>query len=288
MPNLGLCVQAACVWEASTRKPGNVHRYRDFADLSYLDLLLSAAAIAPVLAAAPTCRVGATVLEAVRATRAVARSNSNLGIVLLLAPLAAVPEGANLRQGVGRVLEALDVDDSRLAYEAIRLARPGGLGRVEEEDVAAEPTRTLREVMALAAGRDLVARQYADEFREVFEEGVPALVRGMKETGSVEGGIVYAHLFLLSRHLDTLIARKRGEAEAEEASARAGEVLRLGWPAEGGGRSALAGLDAWLREGRNPGTTADLVCASLFVLLREGTMGLRPDIPWPCRFLDDD
>jgi triphosphoribosyl-dephospho-CoA synthase len=288
MPDIGLCVQTACVWEASARKPGNVHRYRDFADLSYLDLLLSAAAIAPVLAAAPTARVGAIVLEAVRATRAVAQSNSNLGIILLLTPLAAVPEGEDLRRGVERVLEALDVEDARLAYEAIRLARPGGLGRAQEEDVAGEPTRTLREVMALAAGRDLVARQYTDGFREVFEEGAPALVRGMQETGSVEGGIVSAHLFLLSRHPDSLIARKHDDAEAEEASARAGEVLRLGWPAEGGGRSALARLDAWLRQGRNPGTTADLVCASLFVLLREGTMGLRPDIPWPCRFLDHD
>src|SRR5437763_9709962 len=97
---VGLCVQLACVWEATARKPGNVHRYRDFDDSTYLDFLLSAAASAPVLEGAAGRPVGETVLAAVRATRQVVRTNTNLGILLLLAPLAAVgPEGP-LREGL--------------------------------------------------------------------------------------------------------------------------------------------------------------------------------------------
>jgi triphosphoribosyl-dephospho-CoA synthase len=285
-PDVGLCVQLACVWEATARKPGNVHRYRDFADVGYLDFVTSAAAIAPVLAAARGRRVGETVLESVRATRQVTATNTNLGIVLLLTPLAAVPPGEDLRAGVGRVLAGLDVDDARLAYEAIRLAKPGGLGTAPEEDVASEPTRTLREVMTLAEERDLVARQYADGYREVIDDYVPALAEGVERTGSLEGAIIRAQLRMMALHPDTLIARKRGAAEAAETGERAARVLAAGWPEAESGRRELADLDDWLRaEGnaRNPGTTADLITAGLFVLLREGGIGLPPRVPWELR-----
>jgi triphosphoribosyl-dephospho-CoA synthase len=282
-PDVGLCAQVACVWEATARKPGNVHRYRDFADAGYVDFLLSAAALAPVLSTACQRPVGATILESVRATRGVVGTNTNLGIALLLAPLAAVPEGVNLRGGVERALASLTVEDARLAYEAIRLAAPGGLGRAAEQDVAAEPTQTLREVMALAAGRDLIARQYANGFAEVFDDGAPALRAALELTGSVEGAIIRAHLLLMAGHPDTLVARKRGPAEAAEAAARARRVLAEGWPHQAAGRAALAELDDWLRaegNGRNPGATADLIAACLFVLLREGTIPLPAPLPW--------
>jgi triphosphoribosyl-dephospho-CoA synthase len=287
MPDVGLCAQVACVWEATARKPGNVTPCHDFEDATYLDFLLSAAAVAPVMATACQRKVGATVLEAVRATRQVARTNTNLGIILLLAPLTAVPGGDDLRSGVERILAALDVADTRLVYEAIRLAAPGGLGRADEQDVRDEPTLPLREVMALAAGRDLIARQYCNSFAEVFDAGVPALAAGLDQTGSLEGSIIWAHLHLMAAHLDTLIARKRGMAEAEEAARRARRVLEQGWPREPAGREAIGELDAWLRaEGsrRNPGTTADLVTASLFVALRQGVLSLPPAYPWPADF----
>jgi triphosphoribosyl-dephospho-CoA synthase len=188
MLEVGLCAQIACIWEATARKPGNVHRYRDFADTAYPDFLLSAAAIAPAMTTACQQRVGVTVFQAVRATRRVAGTNTNLGIVLLLAPLAAVPLEDDLRGGVARVLAGLSIEDARQVYEAIRLASPGGLGRAPDQDVSTTPTQTLRQVMALAAGRDLVARQYANDFAEVFEDGTPALREGLERTGSVLAG----------------------------------------------------------------------------------------------------
>jgi triphosphoribosyl-dephospho-CoA synthase len=276
MLDVGLCAQVACIWEATARKPGNVHRYRDFADSSYTDFLLSAAAIAPVMATACQRRVGATILDAIRATQRVAGTNTNLGIVLLLSPLAAVPREQELRSGVEYVLAGLDVEDARLAYEAIRLAAPGGLGQSPEQDVRDEPTQTLRQAMALAAHRDQIARQYANGFAEVFDDGVPALLAGLDRTGSIEGAIILAHLQLMANHPDTLIARKCGHAEAKEAARRARAVLEAGW-------AELSGFDAWLRaEGhaRNPGATADLLTASLFVLLRENAIELPPRYPW--------
>jgi triphosphoribosyl-dephospho-CoA synthase len=280
---VGLCAQLACIWEATARKPGNVHRYRDFEDAAYVDFLASAAAIAPVLEAAAGRPVGMTILEAVRATRRVVATNTNLGIVLLLAPLAAVPRTLRLEDGLAGVLDALDLADARAVYEAIRLAAPAGLGRVPEQDIAGEPTETLRQVMVRAADRDLVARQYANGFRQVFAEGVPAFRESLLRTESLEGAIIGCQLALLALHPDSLIARKHGPAEAEEASRRAHRVLEAGWPGEPAGRAALADLDAWLGtpgHGRNPGTTADLVAACLFALLREGTIQLPPAVPW--------
>src|SRR5262245_61656852 len=102
--SIGLCAQLACILEVTARKPGNVHRYADFADTTYLDFLLSAAAIAPVMDRAPGRPVGETVLEAVTATRRVTGTNTNLGISLLLAPLASVPADRNPLDDVGRLL----------------------------------------------------------------------------------------------------------------------------------------------------------------------------------------
>src|SRR5438309_4411709 len=154
---LGLWAQTACIWEATARKPGNVHRERDFDDLSYVDLLVSAAAIAPVLERAHERRIGDMVYEGVNATRRVCRTNSNLGILLLLGPLAAAPHPSGLRTGVAHVLERLDLADSVAVYHAIRVARPGGLGTVADQDIRDEPTLPLRQIMALAADRDLIA-----------------------------------------------------------------------------------------------------------------------------------
>jgi triphosphoribosyl-dephospho-CoA synthase len=227
--------------------------------------------------------VGDTILRGVRATRRVTATNTNLGILLLLAPLAAVAPDTDLPHGVVRVLDALDVADARAVYQAIRLAAPAGLGRVPAQDVAAEPTLPLRQVMTLAADRDLVARQYADGFREVFDEGVPGLAHFLAAGRSVEQAIIGCHLRLLAAHPDSLIARKRGPAEADEARRRAQAVLQAGWPDTAAGHTALAELDAWLRaEGhsRNPGTTADLVTACLFVALRGNMLPVPTRIPW--------
>jgi triphosphoribosyl-dephospho-CoA synthase len=260
-----------------------VHRYADFADAGYLDFIVSAAAIAPVLQSAPTRRVGQTVLEAIRATRNVTGTNTNLGIILLLAPLATVPDGTDLQTGLRTVLESLDVGDARHVYEAIRLANPGGMGQVAEQDVQAEPTLSLREVMALAADRDLIARQYIRDFGDIFHRGLPALQKGIAAAGSLEVGIIACHLDLLAAGPDSLIARKCGLATAVEASQRAAQVLAAGWPGTAEGRGALTHFDDWLRADghrRNPGTTADLVTASLFVALRTGVLPLPAQVPW--------
>jgi triphosphoribosyl-dephospho-CoA synthase len=281
---IGLHAQLACIWEATARKAGNVHRYCDFADTTYVDFLQSAAAIAPILAHAPRQRVGATVLEAINlSTQHVASNNTNLGIVLLLAPLAKATGPGNMRANLPTVLDDLSVSDAEQVYAAIRLANPGGLGRVPDQDVAEVPTKTLREVMQLAADRDLIARQYANGFREVFDDGVPAIRHGLEKTGSLEAAILHCQLHLMSRHPDSLIRRKRGEAEAVESAQRAQDVLAADWPHAIKSWNLFHGLDSWLRaigNQRNPGTTADLIAATLFVCLEEQHIQLPVRFAW--------
>lgn len=276
--------QLACLWEVTARKPGNVHRYRDFADTTYLDFAASAATIALNLAFAHEIPVGEVIYHCVQLTYLHVGRNTNLGIILLFAPLARANPSLGYQADVERVLSELSVEDARWAYEAIRIAKPGGLGDAATADVRDEPTVTLREAMALAADRDTVARQYANGFREVFDGGVPAILHGIDRTGCVEGGIIDGHLRLMAEYPDTLIARKRGKPEAEEAARRAQRVLDLDWPRAEEGRREIRHLDDWLRadgNGRNPGTTADLIAASLFVLLRQGRLSPRSEVPWP-------
>jgi len=265
----------ACLWEVAARKAGNVHPERDFADVTYADFVRSAEAAAPEIGRATARPLGQTILAAVLATRAVVRTNTNLGIVVLLAPLAKVPTGTDLQPGLNEVLANTTVEDAARVYAAIRLAAPGGLGKSKQQDVSDSPTLPLRDVMALAADRDLIARQYAAGFADVFDLGVPALLDGFRQFGRVEPAVQHCQLVWVAHHPDSLILRKRGPAVAAEASRRAQEVLADGGVGTPDGRAAYDAFDHWLRadgHARNPGTTADLVAACLFVALRERTM----------------
>lgn len=268
--------QLACLLEVSAPKPGNVSPNRHFHDTRYEDFLASAVAIGPALAAAGVQPLGATIRSAVEATARWTRSNTNLGIVLLLAPLAraAARSGGDLRTRVARVLDQTTVDDAADVYAAIRLASPGGLGQSATEDVAAPPSVTLREAMKLAAERDTVAGEYVSDFMMTFEVGVPALRAARADGLPWTDATVETYLRLLGAHADTHIARKLGPGIAESVSRRAREVQQAGGVRSAEGRQALAAFDAELRDAtnsRNPGTTADLTCAALFVAIIEGT-----------------
>ena len=269
----------ACLFEATAPKPGNVHRGADFEDLTYLDFATSALAIGPALRdAAAGERLGPAVKRAIAATRHAVATNTNLGAVLLLVPLAMVPRTESLRDAGCRTCSTGSMPrDAQDVYEAIRLAKPGGLGTVEEADVAGPPPDDLRHAMRLAADRDLVARQYVNGFAEVFELVVPELNAGVRAGWPLADTIVYAHLGLLGAHSDSLIARKCGAAIAERAQRGAAQVRAAGRPGEASYHEALSDFDFWMRSDghrRNPGTTADLLVAGLFAALREGIIEL--------------
>ena len=272
----------ACLWEAAAPKPGNVHRGADFADLTFVDLATSGALIGPIITKSADLGVGKTVLDGVRATRMAVATNANLGILLLMSPLAVAHSQGPLRRTIADVVTALTVDDARLAYEAIRLAQPGGLGQSDRADVNSPGPvdLTLTEAMKLASERDLIARQYATNFSDVFC-AADDVRSGLTRDWSMADSIVHAFLGLNAARPDTLIARKCGQAAAEGVSKRCAAVLNSGRPGDSSYYDAVADLDFYLRSDgnrRNPGATADVTAAALFVFL------LEDHVNWPLHF----
>jgi len=277
---VAVSAQLACLLEASAEKPGNVTPTHSFADMSYLDFLCSAAAIGPEMMRAGERDVGQTILASVVATRRWTQTNTNLGIILLFAPLAkaALQTNGELRPALRKVLRDLTVSDAEAAYKAIRLAEPGGFEESVEHDVRLGPTVTLREAMASAVQRDNVAAEYLSDYEITFERGLPLLEgalhpSGYKREAPLQQAIVQIYLELLAAIPDTLIGRKHGRTVAEAVSLDAARVLSQGGIYSRQGRQAIAEFDDRLRKergGLNPGTTADLVSAILFVALLEG------------------
>jgi len=271
--------QMACLFEVNAEKPGNVSRRAEFHDTRFEDFVTSAVAIGPAFQDAALATVGETVLRAVRDTRRFVCTNTNLGIILLLAPLAkaaGVGAGEGLRVAVAEVLAGLTAADSDKVYTAIRLAAPSGLGTVERYDVSADTVdATLLHAMALAQDRDSVAREFVTQFEITFGLGYETLRRTWEEGCTFSDAIVHTFLTVLAEVPDTLIARKGGRATAEAISRRAEDVLAAGGSLSSRGREELLRLDRELRDDShrlNPGTTADLVAASIFVFLTEGGM----------------
>jgi triphosphoribosyl-dephospho-CoA synthase len=279
LKNLKSLLFEACVLEATARKPGNVHPEASFPDLSYADFIQSAHAIAEILPESRNLGVGRAIFETIQRTQSSLerKTNPNLGIALLLAPLAAVPCDMSLPDGIERVLAALNLEDAKQVYAAIQLANPGGMGKVESADVTKTPEIGLRDAMRLAADRDSIASEYTTGFQIILQTAVPFLIAWPDFEHDWENAILQLQFLLLSRFPDTLIARKCGREAALQAASLAEHVLKSGGPNTEPGRTAVRQLDQWLRADghrRNPGTTADLIAASLFAAARDGMINL--------------
>lgn len=306
----------ACALDVAVRKPGNVSITSPGHAMEAAQFLASARAAAdPLFARGRT--VGERIEAAVEATRAAVGCNTNLGILLLCAPLAAALErlpadvrddiadhapgrvsgdsavsaagnhGAvgcaqvSLQLAVRGVLEALNVDDARAAYRAIALANPGGLGRVANQDVSAPPAVTLGAAMALAAARDSVARQYADGYAEIFDDGLATLCA---PTGRLATAVQMVFLRYLAGRPDSHIVRKLGFEVAQTVTAQAADWhARLQADPAAGETVAFAQWDEGLkRAGINPGTSADLTVCTLLTaaLIRPDAICMGSDQTW--------
>ncbi|WP_372395762.1 triphosphoribosyl-dephospho-CoA synthase [Azospirillum sp. HJ39] len=273
VPDVAGLFVAACRAEMMALKPGNVHVHAAGHGMTVADFLASADVAAPEIARAGA-PVGERVFGAVRATRAAVGCNTNLGILLLAAPLARAAEltaSWPLQDRVCAVLEELTVCDAEATYAAIRLAAPGGLGHAAEHDVAGPATVDLRTAMAAARSRDRIALQYADGYPDVFGIGV-ACARAMTGGGSLSMAEA-VYLEFLTAFPDSHVRRKQGEAGAAALLAEAREVRRRVEAAQSAAvrREHLFVFDARLKwQGVNPGTSADLTVASLFAHGLEG------------------
>lgn len=257
----GWSAAAASILEASVAKPGNVHPGADFPDLMYADLVAAGLAIAPAMERAADEPLGRTILAAVTAARTVTRSNANLGIVLAIAPLAAIPDHrVDTVAAAAEVLARLTPDDATDVWQAIRLAQPGGMGQSSQHDLAGSPPTDLLAAMRLAAPHDSIARLWAEGYESLLAGLVSDLKAAISRGTDLSDAIVPAFLAQLARTPDSLIARKHGLPVALEVSRRAAAARDK--PA------TIPEFDRFLRSPRrlNPGTTADLTAAALYIL----------------------
>ena len=257
---VGALYRAACLAELDALKPGNVHAFAAGHRMVMADFVTSADVSAPALAQ-PGAGVGKRVRDGVAATLAAVAQNTNLGILLLCAPLAVAAERGRT---VGCVLDTLDRADSDAVFAAIRLANPGGLGRAGQHDVAAAAPASLRAAMAEAASRDRIARAYGTGFSDVTTIGLPALAEARAMGLDPSWCTSAVHLAYLRGVPDSHIARKYGTATAEAVRRQAEEVLR-GLDLATRPVTPLLAFDASLKaRGLNPGTSADFTVATLF------------------------
>jgi triphosphoribosyl-dephospho-CoA synthase len=279
--HLAQAFRQACLIELSALKPGNVHRHAAGHGMTVAEFALSAEAAAPVIAAAGL-RVGTRILKAVEATQAAVGCNTNLGIILLAAPLIAAvwrPEAGGLRDRLEAVLTALDRNDAEQAYRAIRLASPGGLGQSPTEDVAEPPGVTLRRAMELASSRDRIARQYVTTYADVFGLGLDRLREALAAGLDSEEAAAAVHLRYMASFADSHILRKFGAATAEAVRGEAALLDRAPlWQGPRPERERrLLAFDTKLKSRRlNPGTSADLTVACLLVLRLDDMIATPP------------
>lgn len=270
----------SCLAELEALKPGNVHVFAPGHAMTVADFAASARASASVMGE-PSISVGARVLGAIRQTRAVVDCNTNLGIVLLCAPLAQAAMsscGGGLLDRLRLVLDGLDVADADQTFEAIRLARPGGLGSASEHDVRKPATVSLRAAMESGRDRDRIALQYSDGFADVFQLGVPRLREALVRRWTKPWAISVAYLAFLSAFPDSHVMRRHGGETALELCRSA---RRMAERLEGVANPTtlmpeFLAYDAELKgAGINPGTSADLTVASLFAMrLQDAEMDL--------------
>jgi triphosphoribosyl-dephospho-CoA synthase len=271
-------VRWACILEATAPKAGNVYPGREFDDLTYLDFV-TAAEIAASCFDQSTTSFSHAVLAASERIAETVGTNVNLGILLLLGPIVesdSPDDGpprsrAQWQTRMTTTLASLTADDTSRLYDAINAAAPGGMGHVDDMDLSGTPPRNFMAAMRAAKSWDRIARNYADGFSDLFETVVPLLARSIEHETDLLTGIVIAHLGLLAAEPDTLIVRKFGPEVALNVQQRANFD-----PKDAEKRESF---DLFLRTGEtdrlgktsrlNPGTTADLIAAGLYILLRE-------------------
>lgn len=286
MPTRGQRAAWSIVQEASARKVGNVHPDASFEDMTHATFLSAAHAIGEALDRSQTLGLGDTVLACTVAMLNEVQVNTSLGTLLLIVPLAicdaecgdaAATGDASVQRDEVRIpsdssmvayLSRTHAADARRIYEAIAACKPGGLGASKTWDVHSQPPENILVAMRIASEWDDVALQYANGFLQVAEYG--RRLKSMLEGGCLLSDAIRSlQIEILAERPDSLIVRKHGKEQGERIMQHARACLQSGPYGSPAYEAQWAALDQELRnpsKRMNPGTTADLIAASLYTI----------------------
>ena len=267
--NLAHAFKAACMAELEALKPGNVHIFADGHGMTVQDFIASADVVSEVIAQS-NLTLGERIVHSVQVTQNAVHLNTNLGMILLCAPLIQAKlstTGTGLQANIHAVLGGTTIEDAEACFAAIRLANPAGLGVVDAHDVRMSADCTLLQAMQQVENQDSIARQYNNNFADVFD-GLAYYQKALGRWQRPAWAATALYLHFLSSFLDSHIVRKQGETIAKlvqnEAIEHAAEFNKVFNPKNY--QSALMTFDTALKKrGLNPGTSADLTVASLFL-----------------------
>ena len=262
--------KAVCMAELEALKPGNVHIFADGHGMTIEHFMTSADVASQVIALA-NMTVGERILSAVKATKHAVNMNTNLGIILLSAPMihtALNRQSDDFIVDLKQVLRALTIEDASFAFAAIRLANPAGLGEVAQNDVNDTAHCTLLQAMQTATHRDMIAMQYAHDFQDILSFGVPRYQTYLKQWQRPAWAATAVYLGFMARYADSHIARKHGEIAAQLvqnlAQQHEAEFVQSYNPKNY--LTPLLHFDTDLKSQHlNPGTSADLTVATLLL-----------------------
>ncbi|HEY7986417.1 MAG TPA: triphosphoribosyl-dephospho-CoA synthase [Methylophilaceae bacterium] len=268
MNEIARIFENACLAELEAIKPGNVHVFADGHGMTVGDFAKAARGASEEIAR-QGLTVGQRIDQAVAASWDLTRCNTNLGIILLAAPLI---QSAQTGEPLPQILQSLTVEDAALAFHAIQRANPAGLGKVDQYDVnskSSKPLCTLYRAMQVAAGRDRVAFQYAYDYADVFNTGIPTYQQALERWNNATWALTATYLTFLAELPDSHVARKYGEASANQVQQDAIPHLAALQACENPKiyLGELLKFDADLKQRKiNPGTSADLTVATLLAI----------------------
>ncbi len=270
----------ACELELKAFKPGNVSIYSPAHDMTADDFRLSAKVSAEPLTQ-PAYSLGEKIYYAVKATQEAVGCNTNLGIILLCAPLlsaaTAVKKGESLRQALSTVLNATSIEDANWVFKAICLAAPAGLGNSAQQDVTQSAQVTLTQAMEFAKNRDRIALQYVTDFKDIFDFAISAYNGAFNCFFDESLATLAIYVALLNRYPDSHVERKYGNRYNEQIKQ---QMVKINHALYHSNRLELMDLltkvDADFKSKKiNPGTTADLTVATLLVIFLDELLGVN-------------
>jgi triphosphoribosyl-dephospho-CoA synthase len=267
------------VQEASAIKAGNVHPGASFEEMTYAHFLEVADVLKETIQKSLNQSLGPMVWECTASMLETVRVNTSLGTILLLAPLiqcektfgslfcSRLLKGDWDGQDIRSYLSATTTADCADIYQAIATCNPGGLGTSQRLDVRVTPPESILEAMAFAADRDDIALQYTNGYLEVARYARRMLDWAAEGTARLDA-IRWLQLNILAERVDSHIVRKCGLSVGEYVRKRAQQVLDSAEYGTQDFEHHWQAFDLELRNGpkrMNPGTTADMIAAALYV-----------------------